>query len=237
MNDGIIKGDGTSRLIRSVSDFKVKYPTYDSFIEALVAGTLPVDVLFNQDGWSQEPDFLNKANLLKDETATLFKGLPENPVPDDVLQILSKAVLVGSGDSLITPDGSGVQKAAIELISYVGTNTVGASTPTSIRFSSKPSIAIMLGYSATDDNASGDGRFWNTLKSGVPTVPIGKLSNSFKAGFGFTTGDPSMGTAPKVFAKYDDSTNTLSWYINGAGPNVQFNAQNTTYYCIGLGVS
>ena len=113
MKDGIIKNDGTSRLIRSVADFKTKYPTYDAFVAALVAGTLPLDVLFNADGWSQQPDFLNKANLLADDTAALFSGLPENPVPDDVLRILSKAVLAIEGE-FQTPDGK-----TVNLLKYV----------------------------------------------------------------------------------------------------------------------
>ena len=88
MKDGIIKGDGTSRLARSVADFKSRYPTYDAFAAALAEGTLPLDVLFNESGWSQLPDFLNKANLLKDSTAALY-GKDETAVPDDVFSILA----------------------------------------------------------------------------------------------------------------------------------------------------
>ena len=65
MIDGIIKGDGTSRRIRSVSNIKELYPTYESFLEALAAGTVPVDILFYEEGWSQIPDFLNKANYIR----------------------------------------------------------------------------------------------------------------------------------------------------------------------------
>ena len=88
MNDGIINGDGTSRLARSVVDFKTRYPTYDAFAEALIAGTLPLDILFNAAGWSQVPDFLNKENLLQDATATKF-GLTSAAVLNDVLSLLS----------------------------------------------------------------------------------------------------------------------------------------------------
>lgn len=89
MKDGIIKADGTSRLARSVADFKTQYPTYDDFAAALVAGTLPLDILFNEAGWSQVPDFLNQANLLKETTATRY-GKGGNAVPDDVLVVLSR---------------------------------------------------------------------------------------------------------------------------------------------------
>lgn len=87
MKDGIIKADGTSRLARSVADFKTKYPTYDDFSAALVAGTLPLDILFNESGWSQLPDFLNQANLLKVATAALYSK-DGTAVPDDIFALI-----------------------------------------------------------------------------------------------------------------------------------------------------
>lgn len=84
MMDGIIKADGTSRLMRATLP-----ATYEEFKAQAAAGTLPLDVLFNSDGWSQMPTFLNKANLLKDATAALF-GLGANAVPDDVFAFLGK---------------------------------------------------------------------------------------------------------------------------------------------------
>lgn len=87
MKDGIIKADGTSRFARSVADFKTKYPTYDAFATALVTGSLPLDILFNEAGWSQLPDFLNQANLLKVATAALY-GKDPTAVPDDIFALI-----------------------------------------------------------------------------------------------------------------------------------------------------
>ena len=87
MKDGIIKADGTSRLVRSVPDFKNRYPSYDAFAAAMAAGTIPMDILFNKSGWSQLPDFLNKENLLKDSTAARY-GLAEDAVPDNVFSAI-----------------------------------------------------------------------------------------------------------------------------------------------------
>ena len=82
MRDGIIKADGTSRLVRA------NLPaTYEEFRAQAAAGTLPLDVLFNEAGWSQQPTFLNKANLLQDETAALF-GLGAEAVPDEVFGLI-----------------------------------------------------------------------------------------------------------------------------------------------------
>lgn len=95
MIDGIIKGDGTSRRIRSVSNIKELYPTYESFLEALAAGTVPVDILFYEEGWSQIPDFLNKANLFADDTATLYgDGIR---VPNDAFKLLTGLMPTGKG--------------------------------------------------------------------------------------------------------------------------------------------
>lgn len=84
MIDGIIKADGTSRLLRA--DLPA---TYEEFRTQAAAGTQPLDVLFNSSGWSQLPTFLSKANLLKDLTAAQF-GLGTGAVPDDVLSYLGQ---------------------------------------------------------------------------------------------------------------------------------------------------
>ena len=85
MQDGIMKGTGNSRYLKSIADFLTQYPTYQEFAAALAAGTLPVDLNgINETGWEQLGTALNKANLLSDETAALFPGLPENPMPNDV---------------------------------------------------------------------------------------------------------------------------------------------------------
>lgn len=83
MQDGIIKGTGNSRYLKSISNFLTQYPTYQDFVAALVAGTLPIDLNgINETGWDQLGTALNKANLLSDETAALL-GLPNTAVPDD----------------------------------------------------------------------------------------------------------------------------------------------------------
>lgn len=93
MRDGIIKADGTSRLLRA--DLPA---TYEELRTKAAAGEQPLDVLFNSAGWSQQPTFLNKANLLQDTTAALF-GLGSGAVPDEVL---SKArSLIESADKTV----------------------------------------------------------------------------------------------------------------------------------------
>lgn len=122
MIDGIIKADGTSRLIRA------ELPaTYEEFRAQCHAGAQPLDVLFNSIGWSQLPTFLNKANLLNDEIASVF-GMDVAAVPNDVFAFLGKynqywwSVLHGQA-------GQGYSEAKTNItdvleITYVSSGTV-----------------------------------------------------------------------------------------------------------------
>lgn len=85
MRDTVLKGTGDSRYLKSVEDFKIRYPTYDDFVAALVAGSLPIDLNgVNAAGMDQVGTPLNKANLLSDETAELYfqDGKPGKRVGD-----------------------------------------------------------------------------------------------------------------------------------------------------------
>ena len=85
MTDGVIKSTGNSRYLKSVANFMSLYPTYEDFVAALVAGTLPIDLNgINPNGWSTQGTPLNKANLLADATASLF-GLSSAAVVNDAL--------------------------------------------------------------------------------------------------------------------------------------------------------
>ena len=90
MTDGVIKGSGNSRYLKTVSNAKTLYPTYDDFLAALIAGTLPIDLNgINPAGWKQQGTPLDKGSLLKDQTAAIL-DLDETAVPDDVLSLLSR---------------------------------------------------------------------------------------------------------------------------------------------------
>lgn len=125
MNDGIIKNDGTSRLMRASLP-----ATYEDFKRACAAGTQPLDVLFNASGWAQQPDFLNKGNLLADRT-TARAGLFSTAVPDDLLYLLSRFNLnLGNeyiwhkkkSESTVTEDES---QSSVTVSNNVGTTFFG----------------------------------------------------------------------------------------------------------------
>lgn len=90
MQDGIIKGTGNSRYMKSVADFMTRYPNYEAFAQALMTGTLPFDLNgINPEGWTQQGTALNKANLLSDTTAGNI-GLTGDPTPNQALNTLDQ---------------------------------------------------------------------------------------------------------------------------------------------------
>ena len=99
MHDSVPKGTGNSRFLKSVEDFMERYPTYQDFAAALVAGTMPVDIGLNADGWLVLGMALAKMNLLRDETGEAL-GL-ENPAEatvDDAFRAVRNG-LVGAKES------------------------------------------------------------------------------------------------------------------------------------------
>ena len=99
MKDSVILGSGNSRYLKSVDNFKTLYPTYDDFVAALVAGTLPIDLNgINTAGFQQIGDGLSKNTLLKDSVAALY-NFDENATPNDIFEsIRGKVVLEATID-------------------------------------------------------------------------------------------------------------------------------------------
>lgn len=86
-------GTGNSRLMKSNIPAST---TLAQLIQMWNNGTFPYDIgPLNSAGISQQGTPLNKDTLLKDTTASAF-GLTDTALPDDVLQILKKAVLYKS---------------------------------------------------------------------------------------------------------------------------------------------
>lgn len=98
MKDAIALGTGNSRYLKSVSGFMSLYPTYESFVAALVAGTLPIDLNgINPDGWAQLGTDLDKAHLLTDATAALM-SLGTEATVNDALATLARRIAYGPTD-------------------------------------------------------------------------------------------------------------------------------------------
>lgn len=151
MKDGIPKGSGNSRFLKSVENFKTLYPTYDAFVAALVAGTLPIDLNgINAEGWEQIGDALGKYALLKDSTAEAM-GLSAAALPDDALRILSR-FHSGLGNEYLWAKNRKTIKAGStsEIKPYSSTNSPSQSR---LFYYTGTTITVTYGDSyAVDDN-------------------------------------------------------------------------------------
>ena len=84
MTDGVIIGNGTSRLAKG------SFPaTYDEFVTLAASSGVPMDVIFNAAGWQQQPTFLNKANLLPDDVAAQLGISSSSVVKDAFIALLA----------------------------------------------------------------------------------------------------------------------------------------------------
>lgn len=84
MKDFIPKGTGNSRYLKSVEDFKTRYPTYDDFVAALVAGKLPIDFNgINEAGVQQKGSAFIRSNILPDDTCDVLGLDRETSEPKD----------------------------------------------------------------------------------------------------------------------------------------------------------
>ena len=120
---------------------KDRVPTYPGRVKLTpVSGQENTYDMVRADEPTQEGTPLNKASLLKDATAVLY-GQGVDAVPDDILSILSKAVLFVDG--YLKDIGGSKVGPRIETGSYVGTGTSGASNPCSLTFDFTPKIVLM----------------------------------------------------------------------------------------------
>lgn len=216
MKDMIPKGTGNSRFLRSVSNFKAIYPTYDDFVNALVAGNLPVDFNgINEAGIQQVGTSLNKANLLTDETATALGLTNEDPTVDEAFGRLNQ--------HLTDVEAKGAQ---IEVGSYVGTGTKGENNPCSItapfEIKAVGIISVCDGNNAMLSINNAVGQFWLSAL---------QLTTSYKSHCGLVHGDNDFSNS---YAKKSADGKTVYWY-NIRNAAVQLNYSGDIHYYIVIG--
>lgn len=177
-----------------------------------------------------EGTLINKSAILKDETAALFKGLPENPVPDEVFQILSKAALAEDGGGLSKIDGTKIELVKFSVVSYTGTGITGESNPCSITFPFRPDVVLPLFERQTQSNSPvamlGGGK-WEGLM-GWPNISGYKESYTQYRGFVKAT------TAIEYFGKISSDGRTWTWYITRGSPGNQLNESYHEYFFMGF---
>lgn len=181
---------------------------------------------------TQEGTPLNKATLLKDSTAIKYGltqdatpddvlnnmvtpavaeqfGLSTESVPSDVFSILSNALILSDGDSIVKPNGSIVPMTRIETGSYTGTGTSGSNNRTAIVFSGTPMLGIVAHKSSENNNIG----FW-VYGSNM-----------------FVYSAPGPGRSGNVLMYCNTATlssTTLDWYSTAGQP--QLNSRGVKYY-------
>lgn len=131
MTDGIIKGTGNSRYIKTVANALALYSTYESFMNAFIAGEIPIDLFgINPSGWEQTGTALSKANLLTDALCTAL-SLPTTATPTEAMEKLR--TLVNTAQSTAN------SKGYVQSGTYSGTN----GKTLSLTFSIYPTIVIV----------------------------------------------------------------------------------------------
>ena len=113
MTDGIIKGAGNSRYLKSVANALALYPTHESLMEALAAGTFPIDLNgINPAGWNIMGDKLDKATLLTDALCTAL-GLATTATPTQAMDKLRTLVNGKVSCSFGTYVGNGAESRIV----------------------------------------------------------------------------------------------------------------------------
>ena len=176
-------------------------------------------------------DFTGDNPLLKEETAALFNGLPENPVPDEVFQILSKAALVAEdGGGLSKIDGTKIELVKFSVVSYTGTGRTGESNPCSITFPFRPDVVLPLFERQTQSDSPvamlGSGK-WEGL-IGWPNI------SGYKESYTRYRGIVKETNAVAYYGKISSDGRTWTWYITSGSPGSQFNDSYHEYFFMGF---
>lgn len=162
MTDGIQKGAGNAYRLQAPANALSLYPTHESLVEALTAGEFFADLKLNPEGWNPLGTSLNKANLLRDVTATGM-GLTASAVPDEAFAKLR--VLISTAQS--TANG----RLRAEVGTYDGTATSDSyGGEKKLTFSFSPHLVIVQPVSQIDGN--------NNSKTADATAPLVMIRDS-----------------------------------------------------------
>lgn len=229
MKDGIIKGTGNSRYLKSVSNFLSLYPTYEAFAASLIAGTLPIDLNgINTNGWTQTGTSLNKASLLTDTLCTAL-GLATTATPTQAMsklrtlittaQSAAEAAQSAAEAAQSTADG----RAQIAVGSYTGSGSSGSSNPNSLTFSFVPKVLMIPLFSYPKNLTHYEYNLWACITS--------NLTTSYVKGNGLGMHQDGYNL---VYGKKSSNGKTIYWYNTGTSAN-QFNSSGYTYHYIAIG--
>ena len=122
--------------------------------------------------------------------------------------------------------GNAIPAVHIETGSYVGTGTSGSSNPNTLTFGFEPHVVFVAGMSNSNPGTGGD----DNVEVGLFFPDI--LQEAYKASSYFLIGRSG---SQYYCAKFEDATNTLSWYYYASGASSQLNYSGKTYFYVAIG--
>ena len=173
------------------------------------------DTLYPKTIASQIPDVYSKTNTITAETLSQL-GLSADKLPNDAFQQIKTLI-----DNVQTSTDS---KARIQIGSYVGTGTYGANNPCSLTFDFEPEFVFVLRY-----NSAISPFYAHDSSTQAHTDCMIWLNKS----------SCEMNESSTNISSFDESTNTLSWYIENPGNYIealmQLNLSGETFKYIAVG--
>lgn len=239
MQDTVQKGTGNSRTIKTVPNFLTLYPTYESFAQALIAGTLPIDLgPLNSAGLQTSGTPYNKANVLPNATCTNL-GIATSSVPKDAFNALRTLVQTAQ-NTADTAQSTADAAPKVLAGSYTGTGgTKGgsASNPMSLTFPFVPKI-VMIPWGQYRYNYNISDIFFPVNNGGnyAQWIMLGNmLTTEFVMYRGFTY--RGSGTTP---GKKSADGKTFYWYVGDNTDEASnavwaMNESGCKYYYIAIG--
>lgn len=161
MQDMVPKGTGNSRFLKSSIPENI---THEELVALLRSGQFPVDFAgLNPAGIATQGTPLNKANLLRDETAAAFQLTGNNKTVDAALQKVAgssalqrvgdmKSTLRDAGASYIACDGTTTDKQALSnylMPVYFKPDTIALSAPNMTHIIKCGEYYVGFGYSTS----------------------------------------------------------------------------------------
>lgn len=212
-----MKGNGNSRYLKTVGEALSLYPTYEDFLQAMIAGTFPVDFNgINKDGWTQLGTHLNKANLLSDTViSTLGLSTGANSTPNDAFNVLANVGNVHVWRKTSVSESPYYELGPIESVDLLGSghisqwSTVRSSDSVSVANDGKvslsnPSTGEWIGYAAYGSTPTGNYNFTGkfiqvtgTHESDTTGTSNGSLPGTFLEGVYFIPSDAVISQTKK----------------------------------------
>ena len=252
MKDGIIKGTGNSRYLKSNIP---EGTTVEQLVAMLRAGTFPIDINgINADGWQQIGDALSKGNLLDDNTCAILELVGANQTVNKAIYTLAMPIgKYAVRVTVLTPGGrpiSGVtvtgitNRAGNACVTDLNGTTLGFATSASVTLGATKSGYFDFNAESISKAASLAANTINEVTLSFARKPVASATFANSQSIRFSDdvakfncsgigGGGNGGTGGYAFVARPDSPDNKahSYYASGAGGGAGYvnNAANLAY--------